>query len=86
MYIDPTLGHIIEKAVKDEKGDINAYVLDNGDVIPKEQAVILARQGAIRGVSDTIVKEGDEFIRSLQEFNEDGILENLPTAEETVLD
>lgn len=65
MYYDPKLGHVIEEVVKNEKGEINAYKLDDGNVVLKEQAVILSKQGAIRGVSSSISKDEDEFLKSL---------------------
>ena len=65
MYYDPKLGHVIEEVVKNEKGEINAYKLDDGNVVLKEQAVILSKQGAIRGVSSSIPRDEDEFLKSL---------------------
>lgn len=81
MYLDPTLGHVIEGVVRDEKGEINAYKLDDGEIVPKEQAVIMAKQGSIKGVSVAISKKGEEFLRSLPDNDANNNLENLPNVE-----
>jgi len=81
MYYDPTLGHIIESVSRDEKGEINAYKLDNGEIVPKEQALLMAKQGAISGVSVAISKNGEEFLRSLPDNDANNNLENLPNIE-----
>lgn len=83
MYFDPTLGHIIEAVVKDDKGEINAYKLENGEIVEKEQAIIMAKQGTIRGVSVAVSENGKEFLRSLPNNDSDIGLENLPGIDET---
>lgn len=82
MYFDPTLGHVIVKVVKDNEGNINAYKLENNDIVPKEQAIILAKQGTIKGVSKEVLEEGDDFLKSLQEDENSSGLGNLPSYED----
>ena len=81
MYFDPTLGHSIIGVSKDEKGEIKAYKLDGGEIVLKEQAIIMAKQGTIKGVSVAISKNGEEFLRSLPDNDKDNNLENLPNVE-----
>jgi hypothetical protein len=78
MYIDTTLGHTIESVVKDDSGEITAYKIENGDTIMKEQAVIMAKQGAIKGVSVAVSKKGQEFLKSLPDDDRGNYLDNLP--------
>ena len=81
MYNDPGLGHVIECISRDDKGEINAYKLDNGEIIPKEQAISMAKQGEIEGVSVVVSKNGEEFLRSLPDNDASNNLENLPIVE-----
>lgn len=85
MYFDPTLGHVIKAVVKDEKGEITAYKLENDEIIMKEQAVMMAKQGTIKGVTTSISKNGEEFLKSLPDNNKDNNLENLPIVGENEL-
>lgn len=78
MYVDPTLGHVIEAVAKNEKGEITGYKLENGEIIMKEQAVMMAKQGAIKGVSVSISKKGEEFLKSLPDNDSNNNLKNLP--------
>ena len=81
MYYDPGLGHVIEGVSRDDKGEINAYKLDNGEIVPKEQAVLMTKQGVIKGVSVVVSKNGEEFLRSLPDNDANNNLENLPDVE-----
>lgn len=82
MYVDPTRGHIIESVVKDEKGEITAYKLESGETIMKEQAIIMAKQGTIKGVSVAVSKKGEEFLRSLPDNDPNNNLTNLPVSDD----
>lgn len=84
MYMDPTLGHTIVAVVKDEKGEINAYKLDNGEIVMKEQAVMLAKQGTIKGVTVATSKAGEEFLRSLPDQDKSNNLDNLPVVDKEI--
>lgn len=42
--------HIIQKAIKNNNGDIIGYSLENGEIIMKEEAVSMAAQGYISGI------------------------------------
>ena len=81
MYYDPGLGHVIKGVSRDDKGEINAYKLDNGEIVPKEQAVLMTKQGVIKGVSVVVSKNGEEFLRSLPDNDANNNLENLPDVE-----
>lgn len=81
MNYDSELNHVIEGISRDERGEINAYKLDNGELILKEQAVLMAKQGAIKGVSVVVSKNGEEFLRSLPDNDANNNLENLPNVE-----
>lgn len=80
--IDTTLGHTIEGVIKDDSGEITAYKIENGDIIMKEQAVILAKQGAMKGVSVAVSKNGEEFLKSLPDDDRGNNLSNLPISDE----
>ena len=81
MYKDQNLGHVIEGISRDDRGEINAYKLENGEIVPKEQAVSMVKQGEIKGVSVVVSKNGEEFLRSLPDNEADNNLENLPNVE-----
>ena len=85
MYFDPKLGHIVEAIVKNEKGEVTAYKLENGEIIMKEQAIMMAKQGTIRGVSIEGSKDGQEFLKSLPDNDKNNFLENLPSIDESTL-
>ena len=78
MYIDTREGHVIQGVVKDSSGEITAYKLENGEVLMKEEAVALAKQGAIRGVSISVSKYGEEFLKSLPDGDKRNNLDNMP--------
>lgn len=70
--------HNICRVVKDNSGEITAYEFENGDIISKEQAVNMAKQGNISGVSISTSKKGEEFLRSLPDGNKANNLDSLP--------
>jgi len=81
MYYEEGVSHVIEGISRDGRGEINAYKLDNGELVPKEQAVLMAKQGVIRGVSVVVSKNGEEFLRSLPDNDANNNLESLPNVE-----
>ena len=81
MYLDPEESHAIEGISRDDSGEINAYKLDNGEIIPKEKAVFMVKQGTIKGVSVVVSKNGEEFLRSFPDNQANNNLENLPNIE-----
>ena len=81
MDNDTNVGHVIEGISRDDRGEINAYKLDNGEIVPKKQAVFMAKQGEIKGVSVVLSKNGEEFLRSLPDDDANNNLENLPNVE-----
>lgn len=69
--------HVISRVAKDNGGEITAYELENGEIVSKEQAVLLAKQGNISGVSVSISKKGEEFLKSLPDQDKSNNLESL---------
>ncbi len=70
--------HMISRVVKDNQGEITAYEFENGDIVSKEQAVMLAKQGSIGGVSVSTSRKGEEFLRSLPDDDKSNNLDSLP--------
>ena len=75
--------HMITKVVKDNRGEITAYQLENGEIVMKDQAIEMARQGAIQGVNVATSKKGEEFLRGIGDGNITNNLSNLPTIDES---
>ena len=65
MSIDTTLAHTITELIKNQKGEITAYKLENGETILKEEAIALAKQGAIRDIRIAASKTGEEYLGHL---------------------
>jgi hypothetical protein len=74
--------HMITRVVKDNQGEITAYEFENGDIVSKEQAVMLVKQGSIGGVSISTSKKGEEFLRSLPDGDKRNNLDNLPVIDD----
>ncbi len=70
--------HMITGVVKDSGGEITAYEFESGDIVSKEQAVMMAKQGNIRGVSISTSRKGEEFLRSLPDDDKSNNLDQLP--------
>ncbi len=75
-------GHMISRVVKDNGGEITAYEFENGEIVSKEQAVMLAKQGNIAGVSISTSKRGEEFLRSLPDGDKSNNLDSLPVIDD----
>jgi len=67
----------ISALVKDD-GRVTGYQLSNGQVLDKEQAVALAKQGGIRGVGIS-ERDGNEYLKSIPDGTENNNLSHLPT-------
>ncbi|WP_246577825.1 DUF3892 domain-containing protein [Clostridium psychrophilum] len=74
--------HAISRVAKDSQGEITAYELENGEIVSKEQAVLLAKQGNISGVSVSTSQKGEEFLRSLPDQNKGNNLDSLPVIDD----
>lgn len=61
-----------------ESGRVTGYQMSDGRVLDKEAAVGLARQGGIAGVG-IATRNGNEYLKSLPDGNEDNNLSSLPT-------
>lgn len=82
MYENTEYEHYITNIVKDSKGEIIGYKLENGRILSKNQAVYLAKQGVITGVSVQMSKNGEEFLKSLPDGDINNNLSNLPIIDE----
>ena len=74
--------HMISRVVKDSQGEITAYEFENGDIVSKEQAVMLAKQGNIGGVSVSTSRKGEEYLRSLPDGDKSNNLDSLPVIDD----
>lgn len=74
--------HMISRVVKDSEGEITAYELENGEIVSKEQGVLLAKQGNISGVSVSNSKKGEEFLKSLPDGDKSNNLDSLPVIDD----
>ena len=74
--------HMISRVVKDSQGEITAYELENGEIVSKEQGVLLAKQGNISGVSVSNSKRGEEFLKSLPDGDKSNNLDSLPVIDD----
>lgn len=71
--------HIIQAVVKDERGEIIGYKIENGDIVLKDQAVTMAKAGGISGVMVSKSKSGEEYLKSMPDNLRNNNLDNLPT-------
>ncbi|AOR22788.2 DUF3892 domain-containing protein [Clostridium taeniosporum] len=69
-------------AVVKKSGEITGYELSNGQRISKEEGVNMAKNGGISGVSVSVSKKGEEYLRSLPDEEESNNLSSLPTINE----
>lgn len=61
--------HVIQKNIKNNNNDVIAYKLENGDIIMKEEALSMASQGLISGVTIEADSEGNEYLKNIQDSN-----------------
>ncbi len=62
-------------------GRISGYQLSDGQVVSKEEGVMMARQGGIKGVGISS-RKGSEYLKSLPDEIENNNLSNLPAITE----
>lgn len=72
----------ITRVVKDNQGEITAYEFENGDIVSKEQAVMLTKHGSISGVSVSTSRKGEEYLRSLPDDDKSNNLDSLPVIDD----
>jgi hypothetical protein len=82
MIKNESSAHKITRVVKDNQGEITAYEFENGDIVSKEQAVMLTKQGSISGVSISTSRKGEEFLRSLPDGDKSNNLDSLPVIDD----
>jgi hypothetical protein len=61
-----------------EEGKITGYVLDDGKILSKEEAIELAKLNGIRGVG-VATRKGSEYLKSLPDRKDGNNLGNLPS-------
>lgn len=65
-------------ALVKNSGKVTGYKLSDGQVVDKQQGVILAKQGDIAGVG-IAVNQGNEYLKSIPDGTEENNLSNLPS-------
>lgn len=69
----------IIKIKKDENGEISDVMLENGNVLPINHAILMAKEGRIDGAIVVRGKDGGEFIRTDPNTQDSASLSDLPT-------
>lgn len=69
----------IIKVRKNNNGDITDIMLDNGNIYSINEAIIMAKDGLIKGVNVGRAKNGRETLRSDPNGTEQDNLDNLST-------
>ena len=65
-------------ALEKQSGRVTGYQLSDGRTLNKEEGVMLARQGEIKGVG-VASRNGNEYLKSLPDGTENNNLSNLPS-------
>lgn len=68
----------IEKVKKNAEGDITD-VMVKGKVYSVDEAIMMARDGIIEGVTIARARTGREYLRSRPDDSQDNNLDNLPS-------
>ena len=61
-----------------DSGRVTGYKLSDGEILPKSDAVALAREGGIKDVGIS-ARNGEEYLKSIPDGTEDNNLSHLPT-------
>lgn len=59
--------HFVQKVIKNNNGDIVGYSLDNGEIIMQEEAISMAAQGTITGLS--MVSDNSDKVYTKSDLN-----------------
>lgn len=81
MNKDNNQANSIVAVGKDDDNEIVSCKLDNGEILSREQAISMAKEGGIKGVSVSTSRKGEEYLRSLPDDDESNNLKNLPDIE-----
>lgn len=65
-------------ALQKKSGKVIGYQLSDGQIFDKQQAIVLARQGDIRGVG-IAQRSGNEYLKSFPDSESNNNLSSLPT-------
>ncbi|MBM7870799.1 hypothetical protein JOC70_002293 [Clostridium pascui] len=82
MNKDSSSANNIVAVGKDSDNEIVSYKLDNGEILSRDQAISMAKEGGLKGVSVAKSRKGEEYLRSLPDDDESNNLKNLPNIEE----
>lgn len=69
----------IIKVRKDKHGEITDVMLNNGNVLPINQAILMAKNGELEETTVVRGKDGGEFLKTDPENATDHTISNLPT-------
>ncbi|MBE6066813.1 MAG: DUF3892 domain-containing protein [Clostridium lundense] len=81
MNKDNNSANSIVAVGKDNDNEIVSYKLDNGEILSRDQAISMAKEGGLKGVSVAKSRKGEEYLRSLPDDDESNNLKNLPSIE-----
>ncbi len=65
-------------ALKRENGTVTGYQLSDGKIVSKQEGVLLAKQGEIKGVA-IATNKGTQYLKSVPDKKEQNNLGNLPS-------
>lgn len=82
MNKDNNSANTIVAVGKDSDNEIVSYKLDNGEILSRDQAISMAKEGGLKGVSVAKSRKGEQYLRSLPDDDESNNLKNLPNIEE----
>lgn len=82
MNKDNNSANTIVAVGKDSDNEIVSYKLDNGEILSRDQAISMAKEGGLKGVSVAKSRKGEQYLRSLPDDDESNNLKNLPSIEE----
>lgn len=68
----------IEKVKKNQEGDITDVMI-NGNVYSINEAIVMARDGIIEGVTVARAKSGRDYLRGLPDRSTENNLDNMPS-------
>lgn len=64
-------------AVIKKNGRVSGYMLSNGEILPKEEAILRAKSGGINNIG-IAMRDGQEYLRSLPDASTSNNLSSMP--------
>ncbi|MCY6957095.1 DUF3892 domain-containing protein [Clostridium brassicae] len=65
MFGNLEFEHIITEVKKNRNGETVSYRLEDGRNVSKYEIIELSREGAIAGISSSMLEEKEEFLKNL---------------------